>query len=170
MAAALLAGCSSANGEATVLQVVPAFGGQGGRDTTIDTVDIGVPGTPNLTGHSVRWEHVSLVSEPAAVHLDSVFAYPPGPGIGLVSGNLIKGCPHYKAYPLTAAVVPPHAQMRWNVVIAVTFTKPGRYDLRRIRIVYRTDGHRGWQYQRINTTMVIRSARKGAKPRFSGCL
>lgn len=166
----LSVGCSTAggNGEATVLTVVSGFS-QGGPSTTIDTVDIGVPGGQNVTSYRVRWERVSLVSIPPAVHLDRVFAYPPGPGIGIVDGNIFKNCPDNKPDPITAAVAPPHAEMQWNVVIALTFTKPGRYDLRRVKIFYATDGHRGWQYQDLNTTLVISTPRKGAKPRFDGC-
>jgi hypothetical protein len=165
-----LLGCSGpGNGEATVLPLTIGCC-DGGHATTIDTVDIGVPLGRNVTGFSVRLEHVSLVPASSAVHLDAVFTYPPGPGIGLVSGNLIKGCPHYKAYPVTAAVARPHAQMRWNLVIALTFVKPGRYDVRRVKISYLTDGHSGWQYQAVNTTIDVRAARAGAKPRFSGCL
>jgi hypothetical protein len=169
IAVVLLAGCSSGNGEATVLRL--PLGGQGGPATTIDTVDIGLlTGSQNVTGYSVRLERVRLVSEPSAVHLDSVFAYPPGPMIGLVTGNLIKGCPHYKAYPVTAAVVRPHAQMKWNVTIALTFAKPGWYDVRRVKIFYVTNGHSGWQYQAVNTTIDVSVPRKGAKPQFTGCL
>jgi hypothetical protein len=170
IAVVLSAGCSSGtgNGEATVLRL--PLGGQGGPATTIDTVDIGVPLGLNVTGYSVRLERVSLVSLPSSVHLDSVFAYPPGPSIGLVTGNLIKNCPHDKVYPLTAAVARPHAYMHWNVTIALTFAKPGRYDVRRVKISYVTNGHRGWQYQALNTTMIISAPRKGAKPQFTGCL
>jgi len=168
IAVVLSAGCASGNGEATVMPL--PLGGQGGPATTIDTVDIGVPLGKNVTGYSVRLECVSLVSEPSAVHLDSVFAYPPGPSIGLVTGNLIKGCPYDKTYPVTAAVVRPHAQMRWNVTIALTFAKPGRYDVRRVKISYVTNGHSGWQYQALNTTIAVSAARKGAKPQFTGCL
>ena len=37
----------------------------------------------------------------------------------------------------------------------MAFSKPGRYYLKRIRIDYTTDGHQGWQYQDIDTTVVI---------------
>ena len=48
-----------------------------------------------------------------------------------------------------------HKSSQWYVVIAVAFSKPGRYYLKRIRIDYTTDGHQGWQYQDIDTTVVI---------------
>jgi hypothetical protein len=164
----LLAGCSSGNGEATVLRL--PLGGEGGPATTIDTVDIGVlTGSQNVTGYSVRLERIRLVSVPSAVHLDSVYAFPPGSGVGLIVGNLPRDCPHDKFDPVTAVVVPPHKQLQWNVVIALTFAKPGKYYVGRIKVFYVTNGHRGWQYSAVHTTMVVSAARKGAKPQLTGC-
>lgn len=74
-----------------------------------------------------------------------------------------------KPYPITADVTPRHSAAQWNIVIAVTFAKPGRYDLHRIKLYYLTNGHPGWQYQDLNTTMVISAPRKDAKPEFDGC-
>jgi hypothetical protein len=142
---------------------------QGGPATTIDTVDIGVPGSRNVTGYRVKLTRVSLASVSPSVHLRSVTAYPPGPGVGIVNGNLLKRCRQDKAYPVTADVTPPHSAAQWNIVIAVTFAKAGRYDLRQVKIYYLTNGHRGWQYQNLNTTMVVSAARNGAKPQFDGC-
>jgi hypothetical protein len=169
IAVVLSAGCSSGNGEAIVLRL--PLGGQGGPATTFDTVDIGLlTGSQNVTGYSVRLERVSLVSVPPAVHLDSVFAYPPGPMVGLITGNLPRDCPTDKSYPVTAVVVRPHTDMKWNVVIALTFAKPGQYDVRRVKIFYVTNGHRGWQYQAVNTTIVVSAPRKGAKAQLTGCV
>jgi hypothetical protein len=170
VAGLLLAGCSPGpgSGQATVFATVTGFS-QGGPATTIDTVDIGVAGSRNVTDYSVRLTGISLVSVPGSVHLTNVTAYPPGPGIGIVDGNLRRRCSQYKPYPITANITSPHSAARWNIVIAVTFTRPGRYDLRRVKINYDTNGHSGWQYQNLNTTMVISAARKGAKPQFAGC-
>jgi len=168
LAAVLSAGCSSGNGEATVLRL--PLGGQGGPATTIDTVDIGVlTGSENVTGSRVRLERISLASVPSSVHLDSFYAYPPGQGVGLIVGNLRRDCPKDKWYPVTAVVVPPHKQMQWNVVIGLTFTKPGTYDVRRVKVFYVTDGHSGWQYSAVHTTMVVSAARKGAEPQLTTC-
>jgi len=168
IAVALSAGCASGNGEATVLRL--PLGGEGGPATTIDTVDIGVlTGSQNVTGYSVRLERISLVSVPPSVHLDGFYTYPPGQGVGLITGNLPRVCPKDKWYPVTAVVVPPHKQLRWNVVIALTFTKPGTYDVRRVKVFYVTNGHSGWQYSAVHTTMVVSAARKGAKPQLTGC-
>jgi hypothetical protein len=169
IAAVLTAGCSSENGEATVLRL--PLGGEGGPATTIDTVDIGVlTGSQNVTGSSVRLERISLVSVPSSVRLDSFYAYPPGQGgVGLITGNLPRDCPKDKWYPVTAVVVPPHKQLQWNVVIGLTFTKPGTYDVRRVKVFYVANGHSGWQYSEVHTTMVVSAARKGAKPQLTGC-
>jgi hypothetical protein len=171
IAVILLAGCSPApgTGGSKAFATVTGFS-QGGPASTIDTVDIGVPGSNNITGHSVRWERVSLVSAPAAVHLRSVFAYGPGPGVGVVFGNILKNCPEDKPYPVNAAVTPPHAETQWNIVLVITFAKPGRYDLHRVKIFYVTDGHRGWQYQNLNTTMIISAPRVGEKPQPTWCV
>lgn len=171
LAGVLSAGCSptGGDGEATVMTVVTGFS-QGGPASTVDTVNIGVPDSENLTGHSVRVERISLVSLPPSVHLRSVYAYAPGPDVGVMFGNLRTQCPAKKAYPLTAVVIPPHAVQGWHAIVAISFTKPGRYDLHHVKIYYVTDGHQGWQYQDLNTTMVISAPRKGARPAFDGCL
>lgn len=106
---------------------------------------------------------------PPAVHLNSVTAYRPGPGVGVMFGKLLKNCPGYKPYPLAPAVTPPHAETQWNIVLAITFAKPGRYDIHRVKIFYSTNGHRAWQYQNLNTTMIISVPPRGAKPQFTGC-
>lgn len=85
-------------------------------------------------------------------------------------GNLLAKCPQMGAHPLTADVTPPYATAQLNIVLAVTFARPGRYDLHRVKIGYITDGHHGWQYQNLNTTMEISAARKDAKPQFTGCV
>jgi hypothetical protein len=172
LAAGLLsAGCSSGapDGPVTVFAMSGGFS-QGGPAATIDIVDIGVPGTQNVTGHSVRVEGVRLVSLPSSVHLRSVTAYAPGPGVGVVFGNLLARCREIDMpYPVTADVTPAHAAQNWNLVIAISFTRPGRYDLHHVKLYYLTDGHRGWQYQNLNTTMIISVPRKGEKPQFTGC-
>jgi hypothetical protein len=55
-------------------------------------------------------------------------------------------CPRqYKPHPVNAFTTPAHKGSLWYVVIAVTFSKPGHYYLKKIRIDYTTDGHEGWQ-------------------------
>ncbi len=143
---------------------------QGGLATTADIVDVGVPATQNLTGYSIRLVRISLVAVPPAVRLLSVIAYPPGPGVGVMVGNLLKDCPQDKPYPLTDDVTAPHAVGQWKVVLAIRFARPGTYALERVKIFYTADGHSGWQYQDLSTTMTIKLAPKGAKSQLTGCL
>ncbi len=55
-------------------------------------------------------------------------------------------------------------------MLAVTFARPGIYHLERAKIFYTTDGHSGWQYQDLDTTMTITAAGASAKPQLDGCL
>jgi hypothetical protein len=88
------------------------------------------------------------------VHLRYVlaFRYGAGGGLGLATGDMHR-C--QGAYPVTAVMAPPHAQSAWYVVMAVTFANPGRYYIGRAKISYTTNGHQGWQYQNLFTTMLI---------------
>lgn len=146
---------------------------QGGPAATIDVVDLGLPTLYNLSRHRVRLRAVSLVSVAPAVHIKSVTAYlysQAGGGVGIIHGDMLRYCRKQDIpYPLTDAVTPPHSYSNWFVVIALTFTKPGRYYVGRAKIYYTTNGQRGWQYQNLNTTIVIAAARKGTKPAFDGC-
>ena len=54
-------------------------------------------------------------------------------------------------------------------MLAVTFAKPGRYHLSRVKIFYTAAGHAGWQYQILDTTMTVTAASKGTRPSFDGC-
>jgi hypothetical protein len=55
---------------------------------------------------------------------------------------------------MSSYLTPPHGSSSWFVVIAFTISKPGRYNLRRVRIDYTAAGP-GWLYIAINTTVVI---------------
>jgi hypothetical protein len=167
LAGFLLTGCSS-SGEANV------FAGSGSTDgglaTTADIVDVGVPLGQNVSDHSVRLLRVTLVGMPASVRLRSVTAYPPGPGVGVMTGNLLTQCPADKPYPVSADVTPAHASVQWNAVLAITFSRPGTYVLSRLKVFYLSNGQRGWQYQDLNTTITVKSAPRGARSQFAGCL
>jgi hypothetical protein len=169
IATVLLGSCSSSGGEHVVFKVATGFS-QGGSDTTANVVDIGLPfGLYNLSDHTVRLSGIRLVGTTAAVHLRSVTAYR-GNGVGIVDGDLLKLCRRsYRPYPVTDAVTQPHSNSRWFIVIAVTFTRPGRYLLHRVRIDYTANGQDGWQYQNLNTALTITAAAKGTEPAFSGC-
>jgi hypothetical protein len=169
------ADCSSVGGPAgqqVVFYVDTGFG-QGISATTMDVVDLGVPGLYNLSDQSVRLTAVTLVSAPKPVHIRSVTAYvlPPWGALGLGHGNLLRLCRKSdRPYPVTAAVTQPHSEPRWEVVIAFTITKPGRYYLGRAKISYTANGQQGWQYQNLFATITVQAARPGTKPRFDGCL
>lgn len=138
--------------------------------TTVDTVDVGMDGLHNVTSHRVRVLGVSLISLPPAVHLLSVTAYPASFSLALGRGNFLKLCrkadpPH----PVSDFVAAPHADANWSLVLALRFTKPGRYSLSRVKISYETNGQKGWQYEHLNFTATVRAARPGTKSRFDGC-
>ena len=71
--------------------------------------------------------------------------------------------------PVSAVVVSPHAYAKWFLVLSVTFARPGRYHLGRVRIDYTTGGQDGWQYQNIGYTMTI-VLHDAKLPAFDGCL
>lgn len=173
---ALGTGCSSAGtrgGERTVFSIETDFG-QGLRGVRpIDVVDLGLPDLYNLTDQKVRLRAVTLVSAPSAMRVRSVtaYVYPNAGGLGIGRGDLLRYCHKTdRPYPITAAEAPPHGRANWLVVIAFTITRPGRYQIRRAKISYAIDGHPGWQYQNINTTIYGVPTPPGAKPHMDGCL
>jgi hypothetical protein len=117
----------------------------------------------------VRLLRITLVGMPASVHLRSVTAYPPGPGVGVIIGNLLTQCPANKPYPLSADVTPAHAPVQWNAVLAITFSRPGTYVLTRLKVSYLSNGQPGWQYQDLSTTITVKSAPEGSRSQFAGC-
>jgi hypothetical protein len=171
---ALTAGCTSTSthrhrGEQAAFAVVTGFG-QGLRDSTpLDIVNVGVPDLYHHTSHTIRIREVSLSSAPRAVRLLNVTAHP-GQAVGVIRGNPLKRCQaSYPAYPVTDAVTAPHANSNWHLVLAITITRPGTYDLRRVKIRYTINGRTRWQYQNIFTTIHVLTAHPGTKPVFDGC-
>jgi hypothetical protein len=169
-AALLTAGCASGHdGEGTVFTVVTGFS-QTMPATTVDVVDVGVPDLTNVSSDTIKIRGVSLVSAGRWVHLASVTAYGLGGGVGLVHGDLLKYCRTVnQPYPVTRDVTPPRSGSRWDLVLAITFARPGIYHLARVRISYTANGRQGWQYQNLSTTITITAARRGTKPAFDGC-
>jgi hypothetical protein len=156
-------------GQRVVFAVATGFGQGMGDITTIDTVDVGIPDLHNVTDRAVRIRAVSIPDVPPAVRLDGVTAHP-GQGVGIITGNLVKLCrTTYPTFPVTDAVTRPHAESTWHLVLAITFTQPGKYYLRRARIYYTTNGQNGWQYQNLFTTISVSQATASTKPRFDGC-
>lgn len=171
--AVLVAACTgSSGGERAVFKVGTDFS-QGGPATTIDVVDVGLPLLYNQTQDGVTLRQVSLVAVPESVRF-RVYAYRYSQvrsGVGIIHGDLLKRCRHADTpYKIADVVVPPHSYSKWVVVIAIRFTKPGRYVLRKAKVRYRADASDGWQYQNLNTTIAVTSAPQNAKPAFDGCL
>jgi hypothetical protein len=165
-------GCASAaaSTERVVFSQYAGFS-QGGKASTVDVVDFGLPYEMlNLTGSIVRVRAVSLVGVPRTVRLISVTAYGPGPGPGLITGDLLKYCRQsYPPHPITDDTTAPHAGSPWRLVVAVIFTRPGTYLLRRVRLYYQVNGQSGWQYEYLNATMTVLAAGKVDKPVLTGC-
>jgi hypothetical protein len=169
LAVMALPGCSSAGGEGAVF-ADSAPSSDGGSATTVDVVDVVLPGLTNVSGSSVKLRGVSLVSVPQAVHLRSVTVYGTDMKLALGRGDLLRYCRATdKPYPLSADVTPPHSDSPWNVMLAITFAKPGSYHLVRAKIFYTADGHSGWQYQMLDTTMTVTAASKGSRSALDGC-
>jgi hypothetical protein len=172
-AGALLgAGCSSSSEHA----VFAVATGQSTSATarTTDLVDLGVPDLYNQNGQTVTLRGVSLVTTPRSVHLRMVTAYLHSQTgvhqLGYAYGDFLKHCRHQMTpYPVSSVVVPPHSYAKWFLVLSVTFARPGRYYLGRVRIDYTTGGQDGWQYQNIHYTMII-TLHNRKLPAFAGCL
>ena len=71
---------------------------------------------------------------------------------------------------MTAAVIPPHRDGKWLIVIAFSITRPGTYRIRRAKIACTIGGHPGWQYQNLGPTIYGISTPAGARPQLDGCL
>ena len=176
LAALLLMACSTPPGrdgpEGEVFTVATGFS-QGGSATTVDVIDVGLPTLHNSSGQSVRLRWVRFASPPKTLRVVGIYAYlysVIGGGIGGGTGDLPKYCgPRFKPHPLTDVVTAPHSDSNWTVIFAFTIRKPGHYNLGRAKIGYTTDGQRGWQFQNLNTTLVISAAKPGTKPVLTGC-
>jgi len=170
--ASVSTGCSS-TGEHVVFTVATGFSNRATARTT-DLVDIGLPPLHNLSGQTVTLRGVSLVPAPRSVHIRMVTGYLHSQthiwvlGFGL--GNYVKHCRRQMTpYRLPSVVTPPHSDSRWYLVLSLTFSEPGRYYLRRVRIDYTANGQEGWQYQNLFQTMIITLHNKKLQA-FYGCL
>jgi hypothetical protein len=170
--AALSTGCSSTD-EHVVFKVATGFSNRATARTT-DLVDIAMPDLINQSDQTVTVRRVRLVSAPPSARIRMITGYLPvhgGEVLAFGLGNYVQHCRRsMKPYPLTSVVTPPHTDSRWYLVLSLTFSMPGRYHLRRVRIDYTTtDGHAGWQYQNLNQTMIITLHNEKLKT-FYGCL
>jgi len=172
--ALLSTGCSpGGEHEHVVFKVATGFSNKATARTT-DLVDIGLPPLHNLSGQTVTLRGVSLVSAPRSVHIRMVTGYLRSQthiwALGFAIGNFVKHCRREMTpYRLPSVVTAPHADSRWYLVLSLTFSKPGRYYLRRVRIDYTVGGQEGWQYQNLFQTMIITLHNKKL-PAFDGCI
>jgi hypothetical protein len=123
-----------------------------------ELLDLGVPALHNVSNKTVRLTSARLVNPPAGLVTDSIHAYSYAEvGNGVISqiGDLPHDCSKYIPHPLADAVTPPHADSAWYVVIAFRVPKPGRYHFTRIRIDYIAGNKRSWQYEDLDTTLVL---------------
>jgi hypothetical protein len=155
--ALLAAGCAS-TGQHTVFPDSTGFTST--MHSKVDEItDIGFEPFYNRTGDPIRLRRAAFVSPPSDLHILNVRAYNYRQAKETVlgqSGDLAKECPHlFKPKPISSYLTPPHGSSSWFIVIAFTISKPGRYNLKRVRIDYTDAGHPGWQYIAINTTVVI---------------
>ena len=157
-AALLAAGCTDTNAGHTVFPDSTGFTSTM-RTQAEETTDIGFEPFYNLTGDHIRLRGAAFVSPPPELRVLNVRAYDYRQTRETVmgqAGDLAKECPHlFKPKPISSYLTPPHGSSSWFVVIAFTISKPGRYNLRRVRIDYTAAGHPGWQYIDIDTTVVV---------------
>jgi hypothetical protein len=155
----LAAACGTSDGPQTVFSRERGVTASG--PTHVDEInDESVPGLHNLSDHPVRLRSVKVVDAPRSLHLLNVHAYSiKHVGYGGVvgqTGDLPSECPgQFVPHPISSFVVPAHRDAGYFVVIAFTFSEPGRYHIRRIKIYYTTDGKDGWQYQNLNRMYAV---------------
>jgi hypothetical protein len=148
-AAALVAACGGPGGEKAVFPM-PSGALSTGASPTGQIINLGLAPLHNSSNSSVRIRSVQLVLPAQGVRVVSVTAYLwRQVGVGSILGqigNLPRTCPRqFTPHPVTAAVTPARSDSRWMVVVAVRFSRPGRYDFRHVKITYTTSGHEGWQ-------------------------
>jgi hypothetical protein len=158
----LLFGCSS-GGQQIVFRQTGGFHYRFPAQTD-EVIDLGMTWgyLRNISGQPVHILSVRFEPMPANLHMLNVLAYSWTDlhDIGLYSeeGVLPKECPdEFKPHPLSVVTVAPKDDAAYLVVIAFTISRPGIYHLNQVRIDYETDGHKGWQYQDMNTTVTIKN-------------
>jgi hypothetical protein len=164
LAAMLSAGCAAPaahDGPGSERTAFPTGTGFFSRmhEKTDEIVDIGLPPLPNRTGQPVRLKSITFINVPAVVRIVNVRAYNYRQTHETVSGNvgdLARECPRqFRPHPLSSFVIPPHRSTLWFPVIAFTISRPGRYSLSRVKVIYTSGGHTYWQHIFINYTIVI---------------
>jgi hypothetical protein len=159
--AGLIAGCGSES-QMDAYGLQTGYTAQGEATTsTID--DLGLPELYNQTSRPLRMLWVRPAGWPAAVRVLSITAYnyyQVGSGVISAYGDLPRECPKlYRPHPLTEVITAPHANSDWFVVIAFMIPRPGRYHLNQVTIGYETGGRRYWQYQNLDTEIIVTRSR-----------
>jgi hypothetical protein len=178
-AALISAGCTSAADHSGPQDVFSPGEGTSSVQPmhTLEITDVGISPLQNISGFPVRLKSVTIEAPPPELHILNVRAYnylaTKDTLIG-GAGDLPTMCPRqYKPHAVGSFVTPAHERTTWFIVVAFTISKPGRYKLPRLRIDYTTNGHDGWQYFEIDTTVVISNPpRPGPtpEPRSGECI
>lgn len=145
---------------------------EGGHFPTGTIVDVGLTRIHNVTGSSVRIRSIKPVNLPRGVRVFRIYAYTykeSSDRIAITIGNLIRDCPRTPPYPLRRVVTAPHADSRWQVMVAFKVVKPGRYTLNRVRINYTQNGRKGWQYQNFGMIFINHKLKPGEHPLPTQC-
>jgi hypothetical protein len=129
-----------------------------GPATTGDEQDVGIVELDNISKHAVYIRSARFQSVSPAVVTDYVVAYTNRRGEEEVGvGNYLKmPCrQHYKPYPVTKDVIPPHSIGGLYILIGFHIRKPGTYHIRRVRITYVTSHQEYWQDVSIGLTVHV---------------
>ena len=157
LSALLVAGCTATSDGSQNVFTVQRGVTQGGPASTVDVVDIGLPSLHNLTARTVTLRWVRLVEHYKGMRILSVTAYKysqVAEGIAAGLGDLRKHCrKEMIPYPVAGDATPPDKDSNWLIIIAMSFSKPGRYGIKRAKIGYRTNGQ----------------AKPGTKPVLTSC-
>jgi len=123
---------------------------------TDEMIDVPALFLYNTAARPVRIQRLALLSHSPAMRLSSTIAYRPDGYFIVAFGDLQKEC-GYPAKPISSIVVRPHSASAWIPFMTIVVSKPGRYNLRRVKIFYEIGGDQYWQYQNLNTVLVVKS-------------
>lgn len=71
-------------------------------------------------------------------------------------GNRPVACPsQYYPSPIRPAIIPPHADSQWFVLVTFAIAKVGIYHMNRLKIGYLIQARHGCQYQNIDATFMV---------------
>jgi hypothetical protein len=83
--------------------------------------------------------------------------YNPATALGLLS----KECPrHFSPRPLSSLVVPGHGKSPWFAAVVLRVTKPGKYSIQNIKLIYSIGTQRYWQYYGDSVSLTVSNPAK----------